>query len=260
MRISLFSTLLLELITITSGIYCIRNKINNKRYVGRSFNIEKRLYDHFRIATSQSDLEQHKWKLYKAIKKYGTENFDTFILETIEDLEKQKEREVYWVSYFDSYKNGYNSTPGGDHFSSKNHSPEVEAQRKETLKLNKSLMDENHPRAKLSNEEVIKIRQRYIEGEEVISIYQDYKLLYSSKDSFSCVVFNESYQGIEFQIPKNLRRNKGSKKLTNEQVSLIRKDYRTNKNFDLKYWANEFSLSKATIQRIIKGKTYKDVE
>lgn len=48
----------------------------------------------------------------RAIIKYGKENF------VIEPLEKcgstlLNEREKYYISYFDSYRNGYNSTEGG---------------------------------------------------------------------------------------------------------------------------------------------------
>lgn len=48
----------------------------------------------------------------KAINKYGKENF---LIEEIERCPKEKldEREVYWISYYDSYHNGYNSTKGG---------------------------------------------------------------------------------------------------------------------------------------------------
>ena len=57
-------------------------------------------------------------KFGKAIKKYGWDNFTHEIIETnIQTLEDAKEREIYWIDYFDSYKNGYNSTIGGDHVS-----------------------------------------------------------------------------------------------------------------------------------------------
>lgn len=30
------------------------------------------------------------------------------------DIDKASEREIYWINYFNSYKNGYNATLGGD--------------------------------------------------------------------------------------------------------------------------------------------------
>lgn len=48
-----------------------------------------------------------------ALSKYGIDNFIFEILEECnsKDLNKQ---EIYWISYYDTYKNGYNMTLGGD--------------------------------------------------------------------------------------------------------------------------------------------------
>lgn len=49
------------------GIYKITNKINNKSYIGQSWNVNERLYEHTRI----KNIETLKCpKLYNAIKKY----------------------------------------------------------------------------------------------------------------------------------------------------------------------------------------------
>ena len=52
-------------------------------------------------------------KFHRAIRKYGVENFN---VETIENIrvEELQERERYWITYYDSYNCGYNSTLGGD--------------------------------------------------------------------------------------------------------------------------------------------------
>lgn len=53
-------------------------------------------------------------KFYAAIQKYGWDNFTHEILETNIDSEaKANEREQYWISYYDTLKNGYNILPGG---------------------------------------------------------------------------------------------------------------------------------------------------
>lgn len=51
--------------------------------------------------------------LYRAMKKYGIENF------TIEEVEEcdykiLSDREIYWIKFYDSYNSGYNATLGGD--------------------------------------------------------------------------------------------------------------------------------------------------
>jgi uncharacterized protein (DUF433 family) len=49
-------------------------------------------------------------------------------------------------------------------------------------------MSENHPRAKLTNQQVWDIRQRYIDGESIKEIYQDFKDLYSNQQTFKRIV------------------------------------------------------------------------
>jgi len=46
--------------------------------------------------------------------KYGTDNFYYEILEENIPYEKLDEKEVFYIEKFDSFHNGYNSTPGGD--------------------------------------------------------------------------------------------------------------------------------------------------
>ena len=53
------------------------------------------------------------YKLYNAIAKYGKENFYIELLEETTP-DKLDEREIFYIEKFDSYKNGYNSTNGGD--------------------------------------------------------------------------------------------------------------------------------------------------
>lgn len=91
------------------GIYKITNQINGKCYIGQSIDIEKRWKQH----KLQSSWRKQKEKiLYKAFTKYGLNNF---IFEIIEECQRKDldKREIYWIKKFDSYKNGYNMTKGG---------------------------------------------------------------------------------------------------------------------------------------------------
>lgn len=92
------------------SIYKITNNINNKCYIGQTSNIKSRFADHKRNY-QLGGLEEDKL-LYKAIRKYGIENFSFEVIE--EDIENYNEREKYWISFYNSYKNGYNMTPGGE--------------------------------------------------------------------------------------------------------------------------------------------------
>lgn len=48
----------------------------------------------------------------RAIHKYGKENFVIKLLEEC-DRALLNEREKYWIQYYNSFENGYNSTLGG---------------------------------------------------------------------------------------------------------------------------------------------------
>ena len=72
--------------------------------------IENRWKSH--IKDSKRDYHE-KRPLYSAFDKYGVENF---IVEEIEECSAAQlnEREVYWIEFYRSFKNGYNATKGGD--------------------------------------------------------------------------------------------------------------------------------------------------
>lgn len=62
------------------GIYKITNKINQKIYIGQSVNISKRWTAHRNGAFNPNN-NQYNTPLYKAIRKYGIENFTFEVLE-----------------------------------------------------------------------------------------------------------------------------------------------------------------------------------
>lgn len=167
------------------------------------------------------------------------------------------DREKYWIKYYDSYKNGYNMTPGGSSLSENIHSKETEEKRRETRELNQKLKGQNHPRAKLSNDEVIAIRQRYIDGESVKSIYQDYSSIYTI-DTFRRIVLGSTYKNVGNIPPKNKIRYSNSK-LTAQQVCEIRDKY-FNDGIDCAELGKEYNLCPSTIGLIIKNKTYKHIK
>ena len=92
-------------------IYKITNKINGHSYIGQTvLTPEIRWKFHLRDSKKEECLNR---PLYRAIQKYGIENF---LLTTVEEVSADQldEREIYWIEYYDTYKNGYNATLGGD--------------------------------------------------------------------------------------------------------------------------------------------------
>lgn len=77
---------------IIQGIYLIRNKINDKMYIGQSIDIYRRWKEHLNFKKNNKS----KYPLYHSFSKYGTENFDFIILEEVKDEGKLLEREMFW--------------------------------------------------------------------------------------------------------------------------------------------------------------------
>lgn len=93
---------------MSCGIYKITNLINQKAYIGQSINILVRWRRH---KTEMNNLD-NSYPLYRAMRKYGLNNFSFTILEEC-PKEELNERERYWIKTYDTYYNGYNLTSGG---------------------------------------------------------------------------------------------------------------------------------------------------
>ena len=91
-------------------IYKITNKVNGKSYIGQTIqSVKERFYQHCATKCSQAILNM---VIHKAITKYGKSNFTIEVIEEVEST-NLNDRERYWIRYYDSYNNGYNSTEGG---------------------------------------------------------------------------------------------------------------------------------------------------
>lgn len=102
-------------------IYCYTNKVNNKKYIGQTTDENSRK---IKFRTQEEYCTSHKnggrlSHFDNARKKYGIDSFVYEVLERIisEDFEslhlKLDELERFYISKYDSYNNGYNSTTGG---------------------------------------------------------------------------------------------------------------------------------------------------
>lgn len=89
-------------------IYIITNKTNNKSYIGKTEHIDpnKRWQEHCQ------DYKRDYYKerpLYKAMNKYGLENFTFKILIKTKNPEID---EVLYIEKYNTYNKGYNATIG----------------------------------------------------------------------------------------------------------------------------------------------------
>ena len=85
------------------------NKINGKKYIGITRQDIRR-----RWRAGKGYEKKSQPKFYNAIRKYGWDSFSHEIIEKdIKTIEHANEREIYWIKYYNSFKNGYNGTIGG---------------------------------------------------------------------------------------------------------------------------------------------------
>lgn len=94
-------------------IYKITNNINQKVYIGQTIMAPMQ-----RWQKHKSDARLNRsYPLYKAMNKYGINNFSFEVLEEV-DIEQLNEKERYYINLYNSYinadnSNGYNATLGG---------------------------------------------------------------------------------------------------------------------------------------------------
>lgn len=93
--------------TNTCYVYCVRNQITGKQYIGKTTYGRKRVVSHFRLWKTPAN---HKNPFYLDIKKYGKENFVWGVVEYAEE-EKLKERETHYINLWETHIYGYNKLP-----------------------------------------------------------------------------------------------------------------------------------------------------
>jgi group I intron endonuclease len=97
-----------------SGIYCIENIVDHKKYIGQAVDIEKRFKDHKNNLKSNDHINKYLQNVYN---KYGEDIFNYYIIQELEkNAEKLDLMETYWIVYFKTYVydgEGYNFNLGG---------------------------------------------------------------------------------------------------------------------------------------------------
>ena len=232
------------------GIYKITNQVNGKIYIGKTNNSDRRWNDHKRLSSTPGHKEYDKI-LYKAMRKYGIENFTFEMIELLEDYSISGEREKYWISKYNSYNEGYNESSGGDGGSGKGH-----------------CLGSENGRAKLTEQDVIFIRTMYAKGCAKSDCYQKFKDKIT-ESGFTNIWSGRTWAHImpEVYTEENRLRNKilgkqlGGKRnrdYSSDEVRLIRQQ-RINgmsrkEAFEL-YGKGSFSA----FQDLWYGKTYKEI-
>ena len=89
-------------------IYKVTNTINGKIYIGQTRKTLK-----LRFKQHVNDCKYYNNHFSLALRKYSINVWQTEVLEETDD-NLLNEKEIYWISKYNTFKNGYNSTTGGD--------------------------------------------------------------------------------------------------------------------------------------------------
>lgn len=128
-----------------SGIYKITCLITNLIYIGYSKNLKSR----------GNNYKSNKIKTQKLIKKsieeYEWENHKFEIIEYCE-IEKLREREIYWINFYNTFNKGLNSNKGGG--GPLTHTEKTKLKISKKSKLNKGKRINSHWKGKKKSHEI----------------------------------------------------------------------------------------------------------
>lgn len=175
-KIILYICIDIDNTVIMIGIYKITNTKNQKVYIGKSIDIERRWKEHIRH--SKDEFSKEKPPIHRAINKYGVDAFEFQIIEEC-DIEILNNREVYYITFYKSNdKNkGYNITTGGDG--------------------GPIMYGSSNPQSVLCEEDVIYIRECYKNGVYKIDCYNELsKRKQLNFNTFNSIWFGKSYKNI----------------------------------------------------------------
>lgn len=219
-----------------SGIYKFTNKANGKIYIGQAANVDERLKRHF-LNHNNSNLKDYNTYFYRSLRKYGWDNFEIETIENVE-IERLNEREEYWVSYYDSFKQGYNGNRGGESVTER---------------------AEEHPMAKLTNEQVLQIKEVLLNTKE---LQEDICKRYNvCQTIISQINLGKKWSSIgDYSYPiRPMEGKKGEDNwksiFTDEEVVKIRTRYTLESGKKI-YEDYKDICSYTTLERVLIGKTF----
>ena len=118
---------------MTGIIYCYYCIPTGKKYIGQTVYEERRKRQHRHDCKRGIDN-----KFYRAVRKYGWDQFIYGIIEEYE-IEFLAEKEIHYINHYDTYNNGYNSTTGGDGVGGCSPSKETRKKMSESAKNRKGI-------------------------------------------------------------------------------------------------------------------------
>jgi group I intron endonuclease len=207
-------------------IYCINDVFtkgciyrltspSGKCYIGQSWNIRNRLnyYKNGKCNPTQR-------KIYAAVRKYGPENFKYEIIDVCETQPEMDAKEIYYIEFYNTIKNGYNIYPGGRGF-------------KHTITARQNI-SKYHTGRKLSESQRLKVKNQFggVLTNDIIDeklVNKNIKRIDDYINSKTKIKFKCLKHDFEFlSYPTNILRNRGCKFCKQDKNRVIK-----NENFSI---------------------------
>lgn len=212
-------------------IYCITNKINNKKYIGSTIiNPQIRFKQHVYNANHENT-HQHNYPLYLAFRKYGLDNFNFEILfqDNCSEEEIRLKEQEYIILLNTLSPNGYNQTidtlhPINDINTYKKISETKREKAKEVVELDEFNNIINKWRSIVDCAECLKINEKKIaaccRGERKTTSGKNFKWIDENNNIIFPVYDRNSYKG-EKGTTQYQSTNKRVNKIDKENNNII---------------------------------------
>lgn len=224
--------------TSISCIYLIENKLNNKKYIGQAVDYDRRIKEH-KNRYKNNDLKSQRSYLYRAMRKYGIENFCFSVVQEC-SVEELNTLEKFYIKKYKSFENGYNMTEGGQN---------------------------DQPNRKLEEEDVFFLRELYASKTKMslTEIWEEY-----FKDKITFNYFRNLWKGQTWKhimpevFTENNKKYYRSKKrgiinkraaFLDEEVIALRTRY-VNETVPSIYKGHEDKISLRGMEALLRGQTY----
>jgi group I intron endonuclease len=97
---------------LIQGVYMIRNKNDDTKYIGSSADVEERWRQHIRLLKKGTHHSHKLQRAYNAVKDINA--FEFSLIENVSAKTRLYDREQYWIDYYNTSKTGYNCTERAD--------------------------------------------------------------------------------------------------------------------------------------------------
>lgn len=203
-------------------------------------NPEQRKRAHKSSSNNPNSPEYEK-HFYRAIRKHGWENFEYNILFESNSISCLKKMEREYIQKFDSVKNGYNITLGGE-------GRQWTEEQKQQMSI-----DSQFKNSSLDYKDLVYIREAYLKGKKPSEIYPEFEDIITNYYSFMNIWAGNRYG---YVMPEVFEKRPDRVKLDYEKATEIRELY---KKGDTSYQklADLYNVGKCTIRDVVKNVTWK---